>query len=201
MVDWCFAELQAKASIFKEKGAISVYNGDVVKSDTAVPEAIRELLETGAKELEDVSESQKDWHPGSNGKVLDLVHPSLFPLVYGMTRILPDEVTTLEDGIQRCGEGTILPIPSAASLKRVNNAFHTSMTLPYSQKFQWLPCEVDVSWYGSPRFVLHSSYQNSKLIYGSELQVISITFTQRKSIQTYIRPLNKSLLQPFLFGT
>ena len=30
-------------------------------------------------------EDQKDWHPGSNKQVLDLVHPSLYPLVYGKT--------------------------------------------------------------------------------------------------------------------
>lgn len=35
------------------------------------------------KELEDVPEAEKDWHPRSSGLVLDLVHPSLYPLVYG----------------------------------------------------------------------------------------------------------------------
>ena len=41
----------------------------------------------------------KDWHPGSDQKVWDLVHPSLFSLVYGRTRILSSETTTLEDWI------------------------------------------------------------------------------------------------------
>ena len=35
--------------------------------------------------LEDVPDSEKDWHPGSDGLVLDLVHPSLYPIVYGRT--------------------------------------------------------------------------------------------------------------------
>ena len=35
--------------------------------------------------LENVPDSEKDWHPGSDGLVLDLVHPSLFPVVYGRT--------------------------------------------------------------------------------------------------------------------
>jgi hypothetical protein len=35
--------------------------------------------------LENVPEKEKDWHPGSNGQVLDLVHPSLYPIVYNRT--------------------------------------------------------------------------------------------------------------------
>jgi hypothetical protein len=42
------------------------------------------LLEAVAP-LENVSDSEKDWHPGSDGLVLALVHPSLFPIVYGRT--------------------------------------------------------------------------------------------------------------------
>ncbi|TMW58052.1 hypothetical protein Poli38472_013526 [Pythium oligandrum] len=36
--------------------------------------------------LEDVPEREKDWHPGSDNQVLDLVHPSLFCCVYGETK-------------------------------------------------------------------------------------------------------------------
>ena len=35
--------------------------------------------------LEAVPESEKDWHPGSSGFVLNLVHPSLYPIVFGRT--------------------------------------------------------------------------------------------------------------------
>jgi hypothetical protein len=35
--------------------------------------------------LEDVPDDEKDWHPRSNGQVLDLVHPSLYRVVYGRT--------------------------------------------------------------------------------------------------------------------
>ena len=35
--------------------------------------------------LEGVPDSEKDWHPGYDGLVLDLVHPSLYPIVYGRT--------------------------------------------------------------------------------------------------------------------
>ena len=35
--------------------------------------------------LECVPDSEKDWHPGSNGLVLDLDHLSLYPIVYEHT--------------------------------------------------------------------------------------------------------------------
>jgi hypothetical protein len=39
-------------------------------------------------ELEDVPNELKDWHPGSNDQVLDLVHPSLYCITYGRTHRL-----------------------------------------------------------------------------------------------------------------
>ena len=35
--------------------------------------------------LEAIPDSERDWHPGSNGFVLNLVHPALYPIVYGRT--------------------------------------------------------------------------------------------------------------------
>lgn len=35
--------------------------------------------------LENIPEKEKDWHPRSNDQVLNLVHPSLFCIVYGRT--------------------------------------------------------------------------------------------------------------------
>ena len=45
----------------------------------SLKQSIREL----AQKLEDVPDELKDWHPGSNGQVLDLVHPSLYCLHIG----------------------------------------------------------------------------------------------------------------------
>ncbi|KAI8589874.1 hypothetical protein BDZ88DRAFT_444152 [Geranomyces variabilis] len=53
--------------------------------DCVTPEELAELKRLVAV-LEDVPEHQKDYHPGSNGQVLDLVHPSLFCFVKGVTR-------------------------------------------------------------------------------------------------------------------
>ena len=38
MVDWCIVELQFKGKAFQENGGlVSVFNGGVIKSDTAIP--------------------------------------------------------------------------------------------------------------------------------------------------------------------
>lgn len=147
MVDWCFAELQFKAKIFQENGGlVSVYNGDVVKSDSAIPPDLQAALKAAVDLLEDVPNHLKDWHPGSDDLVLDLVHPSLFPLVYGRSKVLKEGITTLDDCIERCGEGETLPVRSDDSTSgRVRIGRDILSINLYSNKFQWLPCEVDIS--------------------------------------------------------
>ncbi|EDR10107.1 uncharacterized protein LACBIDRAFT_325714 [Laccaria bicolor S238N-H82] len=101
LVDWCIAELQFKAKAFQENGGlVSIYNSDVVKLDTAIPSEVQVSLHTAVVPLEDIPDRLKDWHPGSDDLDLDLDHPSLFPLVYGCTRVLKDGVTTLDDCIE-----------------------------------------------------------------------------------------------------
>jgi len=154
MADWCINELRHVGSIYSESPGntppIFVYNGDVVKSDTAVSSELKQALQEEVTRFEAaIPETRKDWHPGSNGKVLDLVHPSLFPLVYGMTRILHEgHTTTLADCIERCGEGEIVPEPPYEETLETFRSHWSRMTEDaevYSENFQWLPCEVNIS--------------------------------------------------------
>jgi hypothetical protein len=144
MFKYCIDELRYKSKAFRETGAVSVYNGDVVKSDNAIPLSLRDGLCAAIRPLEDVPEGLRDWHPGSNETVLDLVHPSLFPLVYGRTRILKDSVIGLDDCIQKCGEGEISCVPPAEEAQMGESRYgYDWMQNPFSLKFQWLPCEVE----------------------------------------------------------
>ncbi|KAG9041732.1 hypothetical protein FS837_011826 [Tulasnella sp. UAMH 9824] len=61
----------------------------IYESDTLIPSDLRDRLKEAVKVLENVPEDQKDWHPRSDGQVLDLVHPSLYPIVYGRTLRYP----------------------------------------------------------------------------------------------------------------
>ncbi|KAK2467432.1 hypothetical protein APHAL10511_000667 [Amanita phalloides] len=136
MMDWCIEELLCKAQIFKKSGLITVYDSGVIKSDTAVPEELRQALLAAAKPLESVPDKDKDWHPKTDEKILDLVHPSLFPLVYGQSRVLPNSVTSLDDCISRCGEGEVADLQLKPDADVPEN---------YSRRFQWLPCDIDIS--------------------------------------------------------
>jgi len=89
--------------------------------------------------LESVPDSEKDWHPGSDGLVLDLVHPSLYPIVYGRT----------------VGKG----LDSTATAVLVAPEFRGSDSIFSSEKFQWLPSDFFVDHAG--KVTLASAYINN----------------------------------------
>ncbi|KAJ3562998.1 hypothetical protein NP233_g9227 [Leucocoprinus birnbaumii] len=135
MFQYCIEELRYRADVYKKHGFIQVLSGEIFKSDTVIPSELQESLKAAVAPLENVPENERDWHPGSNEQVLDLVHPSLFPLVYGLSRILPNTTTNLDDCIGRCGAGETVVLDTLS--KEDLSA--------YSEKFQWLPCDVDIS--------------------------------------------------------
>lgn len=140
-------------------------NAAIYISDTAVNHDTKMALRLGVFPLENVPDALKDWHPGSNGKVLDLVHPSLYPLIYGTSRFLCESEVSLEDCAQYCGKGEIVP---ALKVEEVDPG--------YSSKHQWLPCEVSLDDTGSAAI---TSYINNlhptphKLLYTAVEQVIT----------------------------
>ena len=89
----------------------------------------------------------KDWHPGSDGKVLDLVHPSLFPLLYGRSRILSSGTVELQDCTDFIGKGEVISTPDDSEIlfdKSKGTYGYWGGTDPkfWSKAFQWLPCDV-----------------------------------------------------------
>ncbi|KAG0378997.1 hypothetical protein BGX24_002086 [Mortierella sp. AD032] len=138
-VEFVFRELEW----FAEKRQEQVDSGKEVtidvgvegtrRADRLIPEALKQRLVECVKKLEDVPDHLKDWHPGSNHQVLDLVHPSLFPFVAGRTRVTKDEAIPALESI---GAGEIMgktPIPEKLS------------KIYYSDKLQWLPTNFDVT--------------------------------------------------------
>ena len=57
----------------------------VFESDGAVPPDALAALRNGADQL--AADGPRDVHPGSNGLVIDLVHPSLYPFIGGLSDI------------------------------------------------------------------------------------------------------------------
>ena len=144
MGDWVISCLQEKAKFFEDTGCVVVYNADVVKSDKAVPEQLKQELREAVSTLENIPAIHRDWHPGSDEKVLDLVHPSLFPLMYGRSRALTDGLVTLDNCLEMCGKGDITAIPDKpkAPAPEYSWAHVEDPAKLWSNAFQWLPCEV-----------------------------------------------------------
>jgi hypothetical protein len=103
----------------------------VWQSDTLVDDALRSRLRAAVRVLEEVPEAERDWHPGSGGQVLDLVHPSLFCLVREV---------------------------SGAPERAWQNPTDDFSRYEFSERFQWLPTDVDVSDDGDVAF---RSYVNN----------------------------------------
>lgn len=127
--------------------------------------------------LEDVPEKEKDWHPGSDEKVLDLVHPSLFPVVWGLTRALERGTVPLDGCTKYTGMGSVVGTehPSASSTEPgIQFGGHQSLW----GSFQWLPSQVELTPEGAAKI---TSYINNlhperhKDLYGILERIVSAT--------------------------
>ncbi|MFD9464009.1 DUF4246 domain-containing protein [Streptomyces sp. NPDC060027] len=131
-VRYVLAELVHYAALRDGRTGVEVSAVDGVwQSDTLVDDKLRSRLREAVQVLEQVAEAEQDWHPGSDGQVLDLVHPSLFCLVRGVS-----------GGPERAWQ----------------NPTNRYSKYEFSEKFQWLPTDVDVSDDGDVTF---RSYVNN----------------------------------------
>ncbi|KAF8601401.1 hypothetical protein BDV93DRAFT_608140 [Ceratobasidium sp. AG-I] len=141
-VDYVLQELGGYANLRDEETGAEVSCHDCIwQSDRLVPPSLRELLIAGVSKLENVPASEKDWHPRSNGQVLDLVHPSLYPILYGRTLAYPDDSDDRDPSMLE-----VIPIPPLSPTdtnpgwyRRRDPNYHISL------RFQWLPTDFQVS--------------------------------------------------------
>ncbi|KAI0455134.1 hypothetical protein F5B21DRAFT_514247 [Xylaria acuta] len=143
MFDNCIKELRDKVQEYKDTGLISFLDAEVevVKSDSAISQSLAQLLKAAVRPLEDVSDHKKDWHPGTDRKVLDLLHPSLFPMVYGTSRVLPYGKVPLRECVKLSGNGETCVLPDEPTRSR-------SLGEPsLLGGTQWLPS--DIAWAAS----------------------------------------------------
>jgi hypothetical protein len=154
----CIEELTKKADLYEATGLIPIldYSACVIKSDSLMDDNLAKTLSEAVKPLENIPDDQKDWHPGTNNKVLDLVHPSLWPLIYGRSRILPDKEMTADECLNHVGMGEVIAKPSTdvTTFPGLEDAPYRV----YSAKYQWLPCNVLVNESGEAKI---NSYINN----------------------------------------
>ncbi|KAH6561822.1 hypothetical protein BASA62_009568 [Batrachochytrium salamandrivorans] len=93
IIDLAFDQLRSFCQHYIHKashGSAIISPGAVERTfvmDHGVPASVYKSLIHGVAILEDVPDYKKNWHPGTDNMVLDLIHPSLFCLVYGLTCI------------------------------------------------------------------------------------------------------------------
>ncbi|KAF7290578.1 hypothetical protein MIND_01297900 [Mycena indigotica] len=144
MVDYVLAELDGYAKIADEKTGIErgCFEG-IWYSDRLFSDDLLARLKSCVRLLEDVPDDEKDWHPNSNKQVLDLVHPSLYCVVYGRTHAyLPDEPRTPEN---------FLPV-RPPTIKAYDSNW-------ISEDFSWLPSDFAVDEAGAVKLL--SPYINN----------------------------------------
>ncbi|RMJ25587.1 hypothetical protein PHISP_03556 [Aspergillus sp. HF37] len=149
MMDWIIKELQFKADVFQKTGQITAFDPGVVKSDTIIPSELQQSLQEAVRPLENVPEYQKDYHPGSDNKVVDLVHPSLFPVIYDRSCIITDKTIGLDDCLDDAGQAKLLSTTPEHQSTHLGDSDVTPRRWlydafsPYSRKFQWMPCDIE----------------------------------------------------------
>ncbi|KAK3377284.1 hypothetical protein B0T24DRAFT_592900 [Lasiosphaeria ovina] len=107
-VDYCILELRDKAAHFKRTGITPTLDAtfSIAKSDVVVSSELRQALRDAFARLKAHQASNPNWHPNTSETVQDLVHPSMYPLVYGRSRFLEGEVVSVENAIDKfAGKG------------------------------------------------------------------------------------------------
>ncbi|RLL97492.1 hypothetical protein CFD26_103509 [Aspergillus turcosus] len=143
---WCLKELQDKATDFEKRGYVLVLNtgSGVCKSDTAISGTTQSQLQHAAAFLTKDLEERMQYENLQKSPVVHLIDPSLFPLVYGRTKVLTggESVGTDEGSWSSCIQECQVA-PEQPQFSRGISHFHwLSHECIWSTKFQWLPCEV-----------------------------------------------------------
>lgn len=77
----------------EENGFHVSIDDKIVVSDSVISEVLKDALRREVSKFtkEEFPEGKFDYHPNSDNTVIDLVHPSLYPLQYGITPIFSNE--------------------------------------------------------------------------------------------------------------
>ena len=120
----------------------------VHQSDNLITEKLRNELESAVAQIKNQAGYVADVHPGSNGRVIDIIHPSLYPFMYGISR----ESETVYDQSLLCDEDFDTWALSGTATSTGKEIGWTGECFT-SAKFQWLPTEMKVdAVYGEGQF-------------------------------------------------
>ncbi|KAL1945621.1 hypothetical protein VTO73DRAFT_1623 [Trametes versicolor] len=170
----------------------------VYESPTLINSALKSAVKQVAATLENVSDDQKDWHPGSNGQVLDLVHPSLYCLRLGRSFVLspaqghsdPLRMLSIHDYFQRRSDISEFCPEDGWGTNQIGR-------VPYeftvSRAHQWLPTDFAVSEDGR---VTPKGYINNFNPYEHSTAYATISSVLERFVPLFERVLSDVLSPP-----
>ncbi|KAF7718990.1 Uncharacterized protein PECH_000170 [Penicillium ucsense] len=149
MANWIIDELRFKAMVYAMSQAVGLYNGAITKSDSVMPQSLLERLRIEVRELDYSEPELQFFHPGILGRQRDLLAVALYPLVYGKTRILPNQILKLDEALTFAGQGEVIAVPRESGLTREDMAWRVAarddiQVRPYSRNFQMLPADLEL---------------------------------------------------------
>ncbi|OSC97245.1 hypothetical protein PYCCODRAFT_1399071 [Trametes coccinea BRFM310] len=121
-----------------ETGIFAAAIPKVYESRSLIPADLKSALVSGVSDLESVPEEEKDWHPGTNKQVLDLVHPSLYCLRIGESLVRRKDASGADVVSVLNKEDYASQRPDFAGVEEF-----------VSSDYQWLPTDFEVAGDGS----------------------------------------------------
>lgn len=133
-------------------GCIEVADVDGVwKAPGLFPEDLALQFSRLVDHLSNVPDHEKDWHPGSDGKALDLIHPGLYLFVSGKTRTVDVDCDPYTSGGNPTNFSWAGRVPE--------KPYEFTRTDHYlSSRYQWIPTPIEVDDDKKVRFL---SYVNN----------------------------------------
>ncbi|KAH9940080.1 uncharacterized protein BXZ73DRAFT_43065 [Epithele typhae] len=136
-IEYIFDELVYEASM--RDPATGIFASAIKKayeSQSLIDGALKAQLVEVASAFENVPDDEKDWHPGSDNQVLDLVHPSLCPISIGQTYFRSTDPQ---------GGDPVLTILDTDKYLQARPDLNGEGGKTVSKWYQWLPTDFTVS--------------------------------------------------------
>ncbi|RAH67604.1 DUF4246 domain-containing protein [Aspergillus aculeatinus CBS 121060] len=177
--DWCRKELRDKAADFKRKGHVAVFDADsrVIKAevDASLLADLRTAMEPlfSSTEKPDSEDKEALVEAGVQGPIRHVVDPSMYPLVYGRTKVLINGGKVDLDSFESCDNSRCqtAPIPNKLTKglyelhpeeRDFNDGRRMGKPKYWSNNFQWLPCEVKLTARGRTEITSYINGVNPK---------------------------------------
>jgi predicted DNA-binding WGR domain protein len=157
----------------------------VAWSDKAVPRELQRRLNYNFTRM--LNQEPADFHPGSRRQVRDLVHPSLFPYVKGLSKTNPKQLEGLPVRLNCREEYTSYENPEDL------NQFDFWKRPYEGSKFQWLPTPFEVNTNGAVKiqsYINNLDQDKYPSLYGCLEQLFSLALPLFESVCGYVDDLH-----------